>query len=293
MDRMLRKKSLILSFLLPALVVFTGTVILPIIWSIYYSLFHWNGVSAMRFIGFENFAKLINDRYFVGAFVNNIIYVLINLVGQVFVGLLVALLLTKLPKGNNFFKTVYFAPAIMSAVALGQFFQKFYGYDPVGILNAILIAFGKPEMAMAWLGTSSTALVSVALIECYKNMGLYMVIIYSGLVAVPKDVIESAQIDGAQGVKMFWYIKMPYIRGVLGVALVMAVNGLLKAFDIPFITTYGGPGSASELVATYMYKTAFTSMKYGYGSAIAVFLAVESVVFVSILRAIMSRREEL
>ena len=80
MDRMLRKKSLILSFLLPALVVFTGTVILPIIWSIYYSLFHWNGVSAMRFIGFENFAKLINDRYFVGAFVNNIIYVLINLV---------------------------------------------------------------------------------------------------------------------------------------------------------------------------------------------------------------------
>ena len=293
MDRMLKNKAIILSFLLPALTIFTLTVILPILWSIYYSLFHWNGVSAMRFIGLGNFQKLFSDRYFINSLCNNLLYVLINLVGQVFVGLLVALMLTRLSKGCNFFKTIYFAPAILSAVALGQFFQKFYNYDPVGMLNAILIAMGKQQSAMAWLGTSSTALVSVALIECYKNMGLYMVIIYSGLIAIPKDVLESSQIDGAQGIKQFWYIKMPYIRGVLGVALVMAVNGLLKAFDIPFITTYGGPGSASELVATYMYKTAFNSMKYGYGSAIAVFLAAESVIFVLILRAFLSNKEEL
>lgn len=91
---------------------------------------------------------------------------------------------------------------------------------------------------------------------------------------------------------MFWKIKMPYLKNVLGAALIMAVNGLLKAFDIPYITTYGGPGDATELVATYMYKTAFSSAKYGYGSAIAVVIALECIVFVSVLQFILKRNQE-
>lgn len=118
-----------------------------------------------------------------------------------------------------------------------------------------------------------------------------MVILYSGLLSIPEDVIEAAKVDGAYGWKLFIQIKLPYLYSVLTVTLVMAVNGLLKAFDVPFITTYGGPGRSTELVATYMYKVAFASTKYGYASTIAVFLVVESVLLVSILRKFMSGRK--
>lgn len=291
MEKALRDKKVILSFLLPAVLVFTFTVIFPVIWSGYYSFFYWDGVTQMKLIGLANFARLFKDIYFTTAFINNLIYVLINLVGQVFVGLLVALLLTHITKGREFFKTTYFAPTILSSIAVVQAFQKFYSFDPPGIFNSILKFVGLGYLQTPWLGTMETSLFSVALIECYKNMGLYLIIIYSGLMAVPSDIIESAKIDGARGLKMFFYVKMPYIKNVLIVALIMAVNGLLKAFDIPFIATNGGPGSSSELVTTYMYKTAFASTQYGYGSAIAVFIAIECIVVVMILQKFFGNAE--
>ena len=246
----------------------------------------------MQFVGFSNYKKLFSDFYFRNAFWNNLIYLLINLIGQIGVALILSLLLTKVVRGSNFFKTVYFAPTILSGVAVSQAFQKFYATEPLGVFNAILKGLGLETYITPWLGTAQTALVSVAIIECYKNMGLYLVIIYSGLMAIPPDVTESAQMDGAKGFKLFWYIKLPYIREVLAVAIIMAVNGLLKAFDIPFITTNGGPGSSSELLTTYMYKTAFSSTRYGYGSAIAVFIALESILAVCILRKIFTKPEE-
>ncbi len=148
----------------------------------------------------------------------------------------------------------------------------------------ILKFMGLSSLEQAWLGQSSTSLVSVAIIDCYKYMGLYMVIIYSALIAIPSDVLESARIDGANEWQTFWKIKLPLISNVFVVTLIMVVNGTMKAFDIVYLSTYGGPGNSSELVATYMYKTAFTGARYGYGSAIAVFLALQSVIVVLLLR---------
>lgn len=292
MDRMLRNKKTIALFLLPSILIFSATVILPILWSGYYSLFHWNGIGKMRFVGLENFANLMKDQFFMSAFLNNGIYLIINLIGQLGVALVLALLLSHIKRGNTFFKTLYFAPAVLSGVAVCQAFKNFYALDPPGLFNLILQAVGLGELQRVWLGNMDTALGSVALIECYKNMGIYLVIIYAGLISIPSSVIESAKMDGAKGWVMFWKIKMPYLKNVLGAALIMAVNGLLKAFDIPYITTYGGPGDATELVATYMYKTAFSSAKYGYGSAIAVVIAIECILFVSALQFILRRNKE-
>lgn len=290
MEKMLRNKLVICSFLLPALLLFSFTVILPIGWSVYYSFFNWNGVSKMKLIGLDNYIRLFNDANFLTAFWNNVVFLLVNLAGQVGLGMLVALFLTYVGRGRDLFKTFYFVPTILSAVALSQFFQKFYGYDPIGVFNALLEAVGLGALKRPWLGSSSTAMGSVIVIECYKSMPLYLVIIYSGLTSIPDNIQEAARIDGAHGWSLFVNIKLPYLINVLTVALVMAVNGLLKAFDIPFITTYGGPGRATELVATYMYKIAFASTKYGYASAIAVFLAVESMLAVALLRKFMSGR---
>lgn len=292
MKSTLQNRKAWLLFLLPSLILFIFTVIFPIIRSAYFGFFDWDGVTPMQFVGFSNYKKLFSDFYFRNAFWNNLIYLLINLIGQVGIALILSLLLTKVVRGSNFFKTVYFAPTILSGVAVSQAFQKFYATEPLGVFNAILKGLGLETYITPWLGTAQTALVSVAIIECYKNMGLYLVIIYSGLMAIPPDVIESARMDGAKGFKLFWYIKLPYIREVLAVAIIMAVNGLLKAFDIPFITTNGGPGSSSELLTTYMYKTAFSSTRYGYGSAIAVFIALESILAVCILRKIFTKPEE-
>lgn len=292
MKSTLQNRKAWLLFLLPSLILFIFTVIFPIIRSAYFGFFDWDGVTPMQFVGFSNYKKLFSDFYFRNAFWNNLIYLLINLIGQIGVALILSLLLTKVVRGCNFFKTVYFAPTILSGVAVSQAFQKFYTTEPLGVFNAILKGLGLETYITPWLGTAQTALVSVAIIECYKNMGLYLVIIYSGLMAIPPDVIESARMDGAKGFKLFWYIKLPYIREVLAVAIIMAVNGLLKAFDIPFITTNGGPGSSSELLTTYMYKTAFSSTRYGYGSAIAVFIALESILAVCILRKIFTKPEE-
>lgn len=292
MKSTLQNRKAWLLFLLPSLILFIFTVIFPIIRSAYFGFFDWDGVTPMQFVGFSNYKKLFSDFYFRNAFWNNLIYLLINLIGQIGVALILSLLLTKVVQGCNFFKTVYFAPTILSGVAVSQAFQKFYATEPLGVFNAILKGLGLETYITPWLGTAQTALVSVAVIECYKNMGLYLVIIYSGLMAIPPDVTESARIDGAKGFKLFWYIKLPYIKEVLAVAIIMAVNGLLKAFDIPFITTNGGPGSSSELLTTYMYKTAFSSTRYGYGSAIAVFIALESILAVCILRKIFTKPEE-
>lgn len=292
MKSTLQNRKAWLLFLLPSLILFIFTVIFPIIRSAYFGFFDWDGVTPMQFVGFSNYKKLFSDFYFRNAFWNNLIYLLINLIGQIGVALILSLLLTKVVRGSNFFKTVYFAPTILSGVAVSQAFQKFYATEPLGVFNAILKGLGLETYITPWLGTAQTALVSVAIIECYKNMGLYLVIIYSGLMAIPPDVTESARMDGAKGFKLFWYIKLPYIKEVLAVAIIMAVNGLLKAFDIPFITTNGGPGSSSELLTTYMYKTAFSSTRYGYGSAIAVFIALESILAVCILRKIFTKPEE-
>lgn len=292
MKSTLKNRKAWLLFLLPSLTIFIFTVIFPIIRSAWLGFFDWDGVTPMRFTGLSNYQKLFSDLYFRNALWNNILYLIINLVGQVGIALLLAMLLTKITRGCNFYKTVYFAPTILSSVAVSQAFQKFYATEPPGVFNVILEKIGLGRFVTPWLGTAQTALGSVALIECYKNMGLYLVIIYSGLMAIPSDVIESARMDGASGIRLFWYIKLPYIKDVMVVAVIMAVNGLLKAFDIPFVTTNGGPGSASELVTTYMYKTAFSSARYGYGSAIAVFIALESILAVFILRKIFDRPNE-
>ena len=285
MKSTLKNRKAWLLFLLPSVIIFIFTVIFPIIRSAWLGFFDWDGVTPMRFVGLDNYRRLFSDLYFRNALWNNLLYLLINLVGQVGIALFLALLLTKITWGCNFFKTVYFAPTILSSVAVSQAFHIFYATEPPGVFNAVLEKIGLGSLVTPWLGTAQTALTSVALIECYKNMGLYLVILYSGLMAIPSDVIESARMDGASGIRLFWYIKLPYIRNVMAVAVIMAVNGLLKAFDIPFVTTNGGPGSASELVTTYMYKTAFSSARYGYGSAIAVFIALESILAVLILLA--------
>jgi raffinose/stachyose/melibiose transport system permease protein len=292
MDKYLRKRTTILFFLLPALVVYIVTVFVPIIWSGVYSFFAWDGISEMTFTGWDNYIRMFtNDDVFWSTVLNTIIYTIFNIIMQVFGGLCLAILLFKITKGRGLFQTLFYAPVVLSTVAIAQIFTKIYSVNPVGLLNQVLSFVTQRTVEIEWLINPKVALLATAFVEGYKYAGIYMVILYSALASIPKDVEEAGMIDGASGWKCYRYIKFPLIKNVIITCIVLVLNGSLKAFDIPYLLTYGGPGHTTELVATYMYKQAFGSMFYGYGSAIAIFIVLECFLLVVAIRGIYQVKE--
>ena len=159
-----------------------------------------------------------------------------------------------------------------------------YATQPEGLFNIMLSAIGLGDLVRSWLADVDTVLVAVSLPEGWRFTGMYMVIYYAALISIDSEVSEAAIIDGASKWTTLWKIKIPMIKPVIILTLTMCITGALRGFDIPYLLTNGGPGNASELMSTYMYKQAFSSLQFGYGSAIAVFIIVESIIAVFILK---------
>jgi len=261
-------------FLLPALVIYSAIVVLPIAQAAWLSLTEWNGVSAATWVGFANYVEVFQDGVFLKSLVNNVVYILVVMATQIGAGLILAILVSYLQRSRDLVRTLYFIPAVITVVAIAQLFRSIYSYEPVGLLNKVLLGLGlKP---VPWLSNYQTALPAVSFVEGWQFIGIYLIIFYSALIAVPKDIVEAAQIDGAVDLKLLFRIKLPYIRNVIGLSLILSLVGALRGFAVPLLLTRGGPGSQTEILATYMYKKAFQSIKLGYGSAVAVIIAVIS-----------------
>ena len=166
-------------------------------------------------------------------------------------------------------QTLYYVPVVISSVAICQIFTKLFSVTPTGVINALLSVFNPDLLYMEWISNDSLSLIIAASVEGYKYLGLYMVIFYAALIGIPKELDEAAIMDGANVIQQYRYVKIPYIRPVIIANCILVLNGSLRSFDISYLLTKGGPGNSSELMSTYMYKQAFTSMKYGYGSAVA------------------------
>ncbi len=275
MDTVLKKRPTILLFLTPALLIYTAIVFVPIIWSGVYAFFNWNGVGEVTFAGWDNYKKMLfGDRYFWPVVKQTFVYTAIQLLIQVGGGLLVAILLNNLRRGRTLLQTIYYVPVVISSVAICQIFDKLFSVSPTGLINYLLSLINPEFLHIEWLSSPGLSLVTAAFVEGYKNMGIYMVIFFAALISVPEELSESARIDGANGFRIYWNIKLPYIRNIIIANSILVFSNSLRAFDIPFLLTGGGPGNSSQLMSSYMYKQAFSSMKYGYGSAIAVFIVV-------------------
>ena len=293
MDKILKNKKTFVLFLTPALLVFILTVLVPIVFSLFYSFFRWDSIHPMEFVGLENFEKLFcRDEVFWVSVKNNLIYTFICVASKSIGGMLLALLLVEQKRGRELFKTLYFIPAILSSVVVTQLFQQIYAYDPEGLVNAVLRILGLGDYAQAWLSQMDSVLAWISVVDYFKYSPIYIIIFYSALISIPGDVIEAARIDGASGFRMFFRIKFPLIRSPFVAGVVMMLAGTLKEFDIPYLLTAGGPGHASEMVTTHMYKIAFSSLQYGYGSAIAFFIAIECLVIVSLFQKVILRKED-
>lgn len=272
--KVLRDKKAVLVFLLPALLLYTVIVFLPIAESAYYSFYNWNGVSAMEFIGLGNYRHLIQDRVFRQAFGNNLKYILYVVTVQVAIGLIMAILLTYVRRFRELIRTLYYIPSVITVVAIAQLFRSFYSYSPTGLINMLLIWLNVEPVP--FLSDYSTALFSVSMVEGWQFTGVYMMIFFAALISIPSDIEESGRIDGANERQLFLHIKLPYILNVIGLALILSLVGALRGFAAPMLLTRGGPGNQTEILATYMYKKAFLSAQLGYGSTIAVIIALLS-----------------
>lgn len=275
MQKAFGKKSIILLFIFPAFLIYTLFVIVSIVWAGYYSFFDWSGVGEKVFIGLQNYAELlVKDDVFRATVWHTVIYTVINVLIQVFGGLLFAILLSRVTKGRTILQTLYYVPVVISSVAICQIFSKLLSVTPTGVVNQLLSVFNPALKVIEWTSNPDISLYVTAFVEGYKYLGLYMVIFYAALIGVPDELGEAARIDGASLFQEYWHVRIPYIKPVIIANCLLVLNGSLRSFEFSYLLTHGGPGNASELMTTYMYKQAFTSMKYGYGSAVAIMIVV-------------------
>ena len=283
MCSILKDKKSYLAFLLPGLLFYLFSVFYPIIESVRISFMKWNGLSAPQFVGLRNYIRMFNDKVFWQAFTNNLVYVVIVVGMQILIGLFFAILLTYLTKGVNTVKTLYYVPAIITTVAVSQLWRSMYASQPEGIINQALKLVGLGGLATSWLTNTHTALAAVSIPEGWRYTGLYMVIFYSALISLDPEICEAAKVDGANEWQLLWRIKLPMIKPIFLLTFTMVVTGALRGFDIPYNLTNGGPGNVTELLSTYMYKKSFGANNFGLGSAISVFIVIESLISVGIL----------
>ena len=288
----IRNKKAFFAFLLPGLLFYIFTVFYPIVESIRLSFMEWGGIGDKVFVGLDNYVKMFHDPVFYTAFINNLIYLLIVVGMQLSIGLFFAILLTYMTKYVTLLKTLYYVPCIITTVAITQLFRSMYSVEPMGLLNQFLEAVGLGGMVTSWLADVGTVLAAVSIPEGWRFTGMYMVIFYAALVSLDPSVYEAAKVDGASEMQILFKIKLPLIKDIILLTLTMCLTGALRGFDIPFLLTSGGPGNASELMSTYMYKKAFSSNQYGYGSALAVFIIIESILVVYTLRKLFTSKEE-
>ena len=288
--KILRDKKAIAVFLLPAFIVYSVIVMVPILVSIYYSCLDWNGIGKKSFVGFNNYIKLFGDSVFRQAFGNNIIYIVIVMVLQLGFGFIIAVLLTYLKKGRGFIQTVYYIPSVITVIAISQLFTGFYSYEPLGLFNIFRKMLGMEPIA--FLSEYKTVLWAVASVEGWQYIGIYMIIFYSALVSVSPDILEAARIDGATELQILVKIRIPAIANVIMLSCILSLVGALRGFAAPMNMTKGGPNHRSEILATYMYKKAFTSRDYGYGSAIAVIIVILSIIGVLLISKYMDGENE-
>ena len=259
----------IVVFLVPAVFFLVIFLLYPLISSFQLSLLDWNGLgTGERFVGLDNWVRLAQDTLFWNAVRNNLALAFFSVLFQIPIALLLAVVLDEASKGSRILKILYFLPLLMSSVALGVVFKNIY--DPnFGPINGFLSAIHLDGLVRDWLGDPRLALGSVIVVICWQNIPFYMVLFLAGLSSFPRELGEAARLDGATESTIFWRIKLPFLQGTIRTAITLAIVGSMRYFDLIFIMTDGGPEGSSELMATYMFRTVFSSFQLGYGSTVA------------------------
>ena len=265
-------------YLLPALVVFTAFVLVPIARAGYYSLYEWDGVTPATWVGLDNYAEVVSDEDLRRAFLHALVMLFFYAALPVAIGLLLAGLIARARvRGLALFRTVLFLPYVIAMVVVAVMWRMIY--DPEsGALNELLRAVGLGSLAQSWLGDFNLALPAVGFVGTWVWFGLAMVLLTAGVQKIPQSLYDAARVDGAGMVREFFAVTLPALRGEIAVALTLTTIAALRNFDLVYITTQGGPGNATSVPSFQVYDRAFQLGQIG--SAAAVGFTLACVIFV-------------
>ncbi|WP_028801302.1 carbohydrate ABC transporter permease [Streptomyces sp. 142MFCol3.1] len=263
-----RTPPLVLAFVLIPLLAEAVWVFWPALQGFYLALTSWDGVSAPKFVGLDNFREMAGDDIFRSAVGHTVLWLVLFGGLSALLGLGAALLLQQERRGIGFYRAALFLPVVFSLVATALVWQAIY--QPDGVLNQLLDGIGLGGLRHAWLADQDTALYAVIVPALWRQIGYVMVLYLAGLKGIDPALYEAAKVDGAGRLQRFRHVTLPQLRSVNAVVLSVIIIDSLRSFDVVWSLTRGGPYHSSELLSTYMYSTAFQSLRLGYGSALAV-----------------------
>lgn len=268
----------------PALLVFGLFLLWPIVRAVWLSFFEWDGLGLGTFVGLDNYAAVLTDPELRAPFVHALVLIFFFSVLPVTVGMVLAALMSRARlRALGFFRTVLFLPQVVAMVVVGIAWQTLY--QPTGPVNQLLRWVGLDALARPWLGDPSWALVAVGFVGTWVTSGLCLVLFLSGLAKIPRELYESARVDGAGALREFFAVSLPALRGEIAVALTLTIIAALRTFDLVYVMTSGGPGGRTRVPSYEVYDRVFVKSDVGTGMTVAVLLtAVILVVTVAINR---------
>lgn len=282
----LTAKTYSYGFLLPAAIVYFIFFLLPTILSFFFSMTWWT-LTEWKFIGLENFQTFLSEPSLNIGFKNTVIYAIVTCVLKVGIGLLLGVFLSQKLRSIGFIRSMIFFPTLLSTIAVGIAFSMMM-HPSQGMLNAALdlVGIAGPD----WLGDTRIALLSVALVDVWKGVGMATVIFIAGIMSIPQDYYEALMIDGGNAWNKFWNIILPLSRPATNTVIILSFIGGLRSFDLVWSMTKGGPGFTTDLIASIIYKQ-YQAGFYGLSTAgnVILFLLVSLLAFP--LYAFLNRKE--
>jgi N-acetylglucosamine transport system permease protein len=269
MGRQKGRSLFIVAFLSPAVLLYGGFVLWPLVQAFQLSAYRWRGLSAnRRFIGWDNYQRLIADPAYWQTLTNNLL--LLAGCGIVIVSTAVAAAHALRVKSRwaQVFQATYLFPQMVSLVVVAVMWQ--FILNPEGLLNAGMRAAGLGSMTRTWLGESQWALPAVGLAFCWYALGFYTMLFAAGIDGLPKEVSEAAELDGCSGWKRFGSVTWPMLWSIKRVAITYLAIHVMNTFALVYLMTRGGPDRRSELMLTYLYEQAFTNSQFGYAATVAI-----------------------
>jgi raffinose/stachyose/melibiose transport system permease protein len=287
--RKINQAAVFAAFTLPALATILLSVEVPFLMSVVYSFTKWNGLDKVpRFIGFANYKEaLTDDPRMMQALFFTLKLALFTVITINVVALTLAVFLDSEIRGKNALRVAFYVPNIISLIVIGYVWRFIFsgGFDSFYELT------GANIFLLSWLGDGDMAFLSVALVSTWQAIGFYLVIYIAGLQTVPRELIEASMIDGASPIARFFRITLPMIMPSVTVAVFYSLSNGLKAFDVVFSLTSGGPGTATTTIALDIYRTAFVVTRFGYGTAKSVMLFI-LILLLTVFQVRMFKRRE-
>ena len=254
----------------PAFAIFSLAILGPILATFGLSLTNWDGFSTPTFVGFDNFVRAFQDKIYMDSYWHAGVYIAATLILEVVVGLLLAGLVSA-KRNTTFYRVAFFTPVMLPLVVISVLWSFILNPD-LGILNRFLGDIGLESWQKIWLGEQATALLSLSVISGWIFAGFYMAIFYAGFQRIPSTIIESARLDGATEWQLLRQIKIPMVKNLTEVAVLLCFTGGIQIFDLVYVLTNGGPYDTTQVPTTYLVRVVFRDQQMGYGSALAVIL---------------------